>query len=57
MATEGKAFDQAMVNHMAERINAKITKVSEKHALFMTQPAVIADTIEQAAKAVSAKTK
>lgn len=55
IATEDKAFDQAMLIHMAERINAKITKVSASHALFMTQPAVIADTIDQAAKTVSAK--
>jgi pimeloyl-ACP methyl ester carboxylesterase len=57
IATEDKAFDQAMLIHMAERINARITKVSASHALFMTQPSVIADTIDQAAKAVSAVTK
>lgn len=55
IATEDKAFDQAMLIHMAERIKAKITKVSASHALFMTQPEVVADTIDQAAKAVSAK--
>ncbi len=55
IATEDKAFDQAMLIHMAERIKAKITKVSASHALFMTQPAVISDTIDQAAKAASAK--
>ncbi|MBD0416898.1 alpha/beta fold hydrolase [Oryzicola mucosus] len=55
IATEDKAFDQAMLIHMAERIKAKITKVSASHALFMTQPKVIADTIDQAARAVSAK--
>ncbi|MBB3162994.1 alpha/beta hydrolase [Rhizobium laguerreae] len=55
IATEDKAFDQAMLIHMAERIKAKITKVSASHALFMTQPKVVADTIDQAAKAVSAK--
>ena len=55
IATEDKAFDQAMLIHMAERINARITKVSASHALFMTQPDVIADTIDQAAKAASAK--
>ncbi len=54
IATEDKAFDQAMLIHMAERIKAKITKVSASHALFITQPKVIADTIDQAAKAVSA---
>jgi pimeloyl-ACP methyl ester carboxylesterase len=55
IATEDKAFDQAMLIHMAERIKAKITKVSASHALFMTQPEVVADTIDQAAKAVSTK--
>jgi pimeloyl-ACP methyl ester carboxylesterase len=55
IATEDKAFDQAMLIHMAERIKARITKVSASHALFMTQPEVVADTIDQAAKLVSAK--
>lgn len=36
IATEDKAFDQAMLIHMAERINARITKVSASHAVFMT---------------------
>lgn len=53
IATEDKAFDQAMLLHMANRINAKITKVSASHALFMTQPKVIADTIDEAAQSVS----
>ncbi|MBY5548937.1 alpha/beta hydrolase [Rhizobium leguminosarum] len=55
IATEDKAFDQSMLIHMAERIKAKITKVSASHALFMSQPKVVADTIDEAAKAVSAK--
>ncbi|KQY08567.1 hydrolase [Rhizobium sp. Root73] len=55
IATEDKAFDQAMLIHMADRIKARITKVSASHALFMTQPTVVADTIDQAAKAVSTK--
>ncbi|MBY5416510.1 alpha/beta fold hydrolase [Rhizobium leguminosarum bv. viciae] len=53
IATEDKAFDQKMLIHMAERIGAKVTKVSASHALFMTQPKAIADTIDEAAKAVS----
>ena len=53
IATEDKAFDQAMLIHMAERIGAKITKVSASHALFMTQPKVVADTIDEAAQTVS----
>ncbi|MHA7775147.1 alpha/beta fold hydrolase [Roseibium sp. M-1] len=54
IATEDKAFDQAMLIHMAERIGAKITKVSASHALFLTQPKVVADTIDEAARTVSA---
>lgn len=50
IATEDKAFDQAMLVHMAERIHARITKVSASHAVFMTQPKVVADTIDRAAK-------
>ena len=49
IATEDKAFDQAMLIHMAERIEARITKVSASHAVFMTQPKVVADTIDRAA--------
>jgi pimeloyl-ACP methyl ester carboxylesterase len=52
IATEDKAFDQAMLIHMAERINAQITKVSASHALFMTRPKVIADTIDRAASEI-----
>jgi pimeloyl-ACP methyl ester carboxylesterase len=50
IATEDKAFDQAMLVHMAERIGARITKVSASHAVFMTEPLVVANTIERAAK-------
>ena len=50
IATEDRAFDQAMLIHMAERINARITKVSASHAVFMTQPKVVADTIDRGGK-------
>lgn len=50
IATEDKAFDQAMLIHMAERIKARITKVPASHAVFMTQPRVVADAIHLAAK-------
>ena len=50
IATEDKAFDQAMLLHMAKRIGAKVTKVSASHAVFMTQPKVVADTIDRAAR-------
>jgi pimeloyl-ACP methyl ester carboxylesterase len=57
IATEDKAFDQAMLVHMAQRIGAHITRVSASHALFMTQPKVVADTIDRAAKEAVTKAK
>jgi pimeloyl-ACP methyl ester carboxylesterase len=53
IATQDKAFDQAMLLHMAKRIGADITTVPASHALFMTQPKVVADTIDKAARTVS----
>lgn len=50
IATDDKAFDQKMLQHMARRINAKVTNVAASHAVFMTQPKVVADVIDQAAK-------
>ena len=55
IATEDKAFDQAMLVHMAERIGADITRVSASHAVFMTQPKVVAGTIDRAAKEAGSK--
>lgn len=57
IATEDKAFDQAMLVHMAERIGANITKVSASHAVFMTQPRVVANTIIKAANEAGMKSK
>ncbi|MGB0212087.1 alpha/beta fold hydrolase [Algiphilus sp.] len=50
IATEDKAFDQAMLVHMADRAGAQITRVPASHAVFMTQPKVVAATIERAAR-------
>jgi pimeloyl-ACP methyl ester carboxylesterase len=50
IATEDKAFDQAMLQHMAKRIGAEVTNVSASHALFATQPDVVADVIVTAAQ-------
>ena len=55
IATEDKAFDQAMLQHMATRIGARITNVSASHALFLTQAGVVADTIDQAARTAVAE--
>lgn len=50
IATDDKAFDQKMLQHMAKRINAKVTTVAASHAVFMTQAKVVADVIDRAAK-------
>lgn len=53
IATEGKAFDQATLLHMAKRIGARITTVPGSHAVFITQARVVADTLQQAAHEAS----
>jgi len=50
IATEDKAFDQAMLQHMASRIGADITNVAGSHALFITQADTVADVIVTATK-------
>ncbi|GAA1877888.1 alpha/beta fold hydrolase [Asanoa iriomotensis] len=50
IATEDKSFDQAMLQHMAQRAGAEITNVSASHALFMTQSGVVSDVIATAAQ-------
>jgi pimeloyl-ACP methyl ester carboxylesterase len=57
IATEDKAFDQAMLVQMAVRIEADITKVSASHAVFMTQPKAVADVIDRAARETALKSK
>ncbi|MCY1138017.1 alpha/beta hydrolase [Actinoplanes sp. Pm04-4] len=49
IATDDKAFDQAMLQHMAQRAGATITDVPASHAVYATQPAVVADVIATAA--------
>lgn len=53
IATDDKAFDQRMLRAMAERIGATITEVAASHAVFMTQPKVVADVIDEAARNMS----
>jgi pimeloyl-ACP methyl ester carboxylesterase len=50
IATEDKAFDQAMLQHMAKRIGATITNVPASHALYLTQSGVVSDVIVTAAQ-------
>jgi len=57
IATEDKAFDLAMLRHMANRIGAKVVEVPASHAVFMTQPDIVADTIHRAAQGALAAAK
>lgn len=50
IATDDKAFDQRMLQSMAKRIGASVTETKASHAVFMAQPKVVADVIEQAAR-------
>jgi len=50
IATDDRAFDQAMLHHMAKRIGAEITTVAASHALFATQPGAVAEVIATAAR-------
>ncbi len=53
IGTEDNAFDQAMLQHMATRIGARITTVPASHALFVSQPAAITEVIVTAAQNVA----
>jgi pimeloyl-ACP methyl ester carboxylesterase len=50
IATDDKAFDPRMLQAMAKRIGATITEVAASHAVFMTEPKVVADVIDEAAR-------
>lgn len=50
IATEDKAFDQAMLVHMAERAGADITRVTGSHALYVSQAETVAEVIVKAAQ-------
>lgn len=50
IATDDKAFGQRMLHAMAQRIGAKVTTVAASHAVFMTQPAVVAAVVDEAAR-------
>jgi len=52
--TEDKAFDQAMLQHMAERAGAAITTVAGSHAVYLTQADAVTDVIVTAAESAHA---
>jgi pimeloyl-ACP methyl ester carboxylesterase len=51
--TQDKAFDQAMLRHMAERAGATITTIEGSHAVYLTQAETVADVIMSAAEKAS----
>jgi pimeloyl-ACP methyl ester carboxylesterase len=53
IAREDQAFGEGMLLGMARRINAEIVEVPGSHAVFMTQPAAVADVIDKAARSIS----
>lgn len=50
IATEDQAFDVAMLRHMAKRIGATTVEAPTSHAIYMTRPDLVADTIHNAAQ-------
>ena len=53
IATEDKAFDQAMLQHMARRAGATITTTPGSHAVYLTRAGVVSDVIVDAAVGAS----
>ncbi|SFR94954.1 Pimeloyl-ACP methyl ester carboxylesterase [Microbacterium sp. cf046] len=50
IATEDKAFDQAMLQHMATRAGADITNIPSSHAVFIAHADAVADVIVTASE-------
>ncbi|QEV99796.1 alpha/beta hydrolase [Microbacterium caowuchunii] len=50
IATEDKAFDQAMLQSMAARAGSEVTYVTASHASYFTQPQAVAEVIQTAAR-------
>jgi pimeloyl-ACP methyl ester carboxylesterase len=55
IATEDRAFDQAMLQHMASRIGARITNVPGSHALYISQADAVSDVIADAGQTALAQ--
>jgi pimeloyl-ACP methyl ester carboxylesterase len=54
VVTEDKMIPPAAQRLMAKRAGAAVTEVKGSHAIYVSQPAVVADLIEQAANGVKA---
>ncbi len=48
--TDDRAFDHAMLRHMAARIGADLTEIPGSHAAYLTQAAAVAGVIDRAAR-------
>lgn len=55
--TEDKAFDQAMLRHMAERAGAAITTVPGSHAVYLSQADAVTDVIVTATESAYAASR
>ena len=53
IATDDRAINPDLMRFMAKRAGSKPVEVKASHAVFMSQPAAVANLIEEAAKAVS----
>jgi pimeloyl-ACP methyl ester carboxylesterase len=53
--TEDKAFDPAMLRHMAERAGATIATVPGSHAVYWTQPDAVTEVVVEAAEKTAAR--
>ncbi|GLK79166.1 alpha/beta fold hydrolase [Methylopila turkensis] len=53
IATEDRAIHPDLMRSMAKRAGSTVKEIKASHALFMSQPAAVADVIETAAKALS----
>lgn len=53
VATQDRAIDPRLLRQQAERIGAEIVEVEASHVPFLTQPRLVAETIDTAARALS----
>ncbi len=54
IATEDRAFDPAMLQHMARRSGATTIEIPGSHASYVTHPDLVAAVVDEAARTVSA---
>jgi ribosomal protein L18 len=57
IATEDKAINPMLQRRMSKRSGAVVTEVKASHAVFISQPNVVAQVIESAAKGALAAKK